>query len=251
MSGHSKWSTIKHKKGKEDARKGAIFSKLSKMITIAARYGGGNPDTNIKLANAIDKAKQANMSADKIDKAIKRGTGEIEGVVYEELVFEGYGPAGVAIMVNTATDNRRRTTSEIRHLFSKYNGNLGTGGSVSWLFESKGVILIPKENATEEQLLDAVLDYGVDDIRSENHHYEIICDPKSLNSIESVLQNANITYTSAGSTMFPKTTVKLQKKEASSLLRLVEALEEHEDVQEVYSNFNIPDEIMEEIASTV
>lgn len=248
MSGHSKWSTIKRKKGKEDARKGAAFSKLSKAITIAAREGGGNPDANVKLSSAIEKAKQANMPADKIDKAIKRGTGELEGAVYEELVFEGYGPAGVAIMVDTVTDNRRRMTSEIRHLFSKYNGNLGTDGSVSWLFQAKGVVLVPKENTTDEQLFEVVLDHGADDIRVENHHYEVLCDPKNLNPVKRALDESNIEYTSAESTMFPKTTVKLQRKEASSLLKLVEALEEHEDVQEVYANFDIPDEVMEEIA---
>lgn len=251
MSGHSKWSTIKRKKGKEDARRGAIFSKLSKAITIAAREGGGNPDTNIKLSNTIEKAKQANMPTDKIDKAIKRGTGEIEGAVYEEIVFEGYGPAGVAIMVDTATDNRRRTTSEIRHLFSRYNGNLGTDGSVSWLFQAKGVVLIPKTNTTEEQLFEVVLDHGADDIKVEDHHYEVLCSSKNLKFVKEALDESSIEYTSAESTMFPKTTVKLQKKEASSLLRLVESLEEHEDVQEVYSNFDIPDDVMEEIASAV
>lgn len=249
MSGHSKWSTIKRKKGKEDARRGAMFSKLSKAIVMAAKEGGGSPDTNMKLANAIEKARQANMPADNIQRAIKKGTGEIEGVTYEEIVYEGYGAAGVAIIVNILTDNHRRAAAEIRHLFSKYNGNLGTAGSVAWMFEFKGIVLVSKDNATEERLYDVALEYGVEDIRSENHHYEIVCEPNDLNNLREALESAGIEYTSAETTMLPKNTVELGKKEAGTVLRLVEALEEHDDVQEVYANFDIPDEIMEELVA--
>lgn len=248
MSGHSKWSTIKRKKGKEDAKRGVIFSRLSKAIVMAAKEGGGSPETNMKLANAIEKAKQANMPADNIQRAIKKGTGEIEGITYEEIIYEGYGAAGVAILVNVLTDNHRRAAAEIRHAFSKYNGNLGTSGSVAWIFESKGIILVAKDKATEDQLFDVALDYGVDDIRTEGDHFEIVCEPSDLKALSGALDSAGIEYESAESTMLPKNTVKLGKKEAGTVLRLMEALEEHEDVQEVYANFDIPDDVMEELA---
>lgn len=250
MSGHSKWSTIKRKKGKEDAKRGQIFSKLSKAITIAAREGGGSPDTNISLSNAIDKARQYNMPADNIDRAVKKGTGEAEGVTYEQIVYEGYAPAGVALLVEVMTDNRNRAASDIRHIFTKYNGNLGTTGSVAWIFEHKGVVLVPKKSAPQEdELLDIVLEAGAEDLREEGDQFEIICEPQNLRQVVEALKSSSIEVTSSESTMFPKNTVKLDKNSAGKVLRIVEALEDNDDVQEVYANFDIPDEIMEEIAA--
>ncbi|MDP1807931.1 MAG: YebC/PmpR family DNA-binding transcriptional regulator [Actinomycetota bacterium] len=249
MSGHSKWSTIKHKKGKEDAKRGKIFSKLSRYITVAAREGGGNPEMNATLAAAIEKAKSYNMPADNIDRAVKKGTGEIEGVSYERIDYEGYGPDGVAVLVEALTDNRNRAAAEMRRIFTKYNGKLGTSGSVAWMFERKGVILLPKSVGDEEAVLDAALEAGAEDMIPEDDHYEIKTDPMELASVRGVLTDKGMAYASAELTMLPKSTQALNKEEAKRVLRFLEALEESDDVQEVYSNFDIPDAVMEEVAA--
>lgn len=248
MSGHSKWSTIKHKKGKEDAKRGKMFSKLSRYITVAAREGGGNPEMNATLATAIEKAKSYNMPADNIDRAIKKGTGEIEGVSYERLDYEGYGPDGVAVLVETLTDNRNRAAAEMRRIFTKYNGKLGTSGSVAWMFERKGVIILPKSAGDEDTILAAALEAGAEDMNSEDDHYEIKTDPSELAGVRNVLGENGMVYDSADLIMLPKSTQALNKEEAKRVLRFIEALEECDDVQEVYSNFDIPDDVMEEVA---
>jgi YebC/PmpR family DNA-binding regulatory protein len=250
MSGHSKWSTIKRKKGKEDAKRGQIFSKLSKAITVAAREGGGNVDANVSLANAIEKAKQYNMPADNIERAVKKGSGDAEGVTYEQFVYEGYAPAGVALMVEVMTDNRNRAASDIRHIFTKYNGNLGTTGSVAWLFEHKGIVLVPKKSSPmEDELLDLVLEAGADDLKEEDDHFEIVCQPQNLKSVTEALKSAGVEIASSETTMLPKNTVNIDKAAAKKVLKIVEALEDNDDVQEVYANFDIPDAVMEEIAA--
>lgn len=249
MSGHSKWSTIKHKKGKEDAKRGKIFSKLSRYITVAAREGGGNPEMNATLATAIEKAKSYNMPADNIERAVKRGTGEIEGVSYEQMAYEGYGPDGVAVLVEVMTDNRNRAAAEMRRIFTKYNGKLGTSGTVAWMFERKGVILLPKSAGDEETVLDAALEAGAEDMTTEDDHYEIKTDPTQLADVRNLLTGQGLAYSSADLTMLPKSTQALNKEEAKRVLRFVEALEECDDVQEVYSNFDIPDAVMEEVAA--
>jgi len=249
MSGHSKWSTIKHKKGRADAARGKVFSKLSRYITVAAREGGGNPEMNATLAAAIEKAKSYNMPADNIDRAVKKGTGEIEGVSYEQLDYEGYGPDGVAVLVEVLTDNRNRAAAEMRRIFTKYNGKLGTSGSVAWMFERKGVILLPKSVGDEEVVLDAALEAGAEDMTPEDDHYEIKTDPTELAGVRGVLAEKGLEISSADLSMLPKSTQLLGKEEARRVLRFVEALEECDDVQEVYSNFDIPDAVMEEVAA--
>lgn len=245
MSGHSKWSTIRHKKGAADAKRGKIFTKLIKEITTAARIGGGDPGGNPRLRKAIDTAKMNNMPSDNIDRAIKKGTGELEGVVYEELTYEGYGPEGVAILVETMTDNKNRTVSDIRHLFTKYNGNLGENGCVSWMFESTGLVTVGKQAATEEKLMDIALEAGADDIREESDHYEVFTLVDKFEATLNAIQNVGIEVTSAEITRIPQSTVKLDGKSAETMLKLYSQLDDHEDVQNVYSNFDISDEILE------
>lgn len=248
MSGHSKWSTIKRKKGKEDAKRGQIFSKLARVITVAAREGGGNISSNVSLSNAVEKAKQHNMPQDNIEKAIKKGIGEVEGAKYEQILYEGYGPEGVAIMVNVLTDNRKRSASEVRYIFTKHNGNLGTSGSVSWIFENKGIILVQKDASyDEEKLLEIALEAGADDIKEESDHFEITCSPNILKDVVGALKTSEIKIISSESTMLPKNTAKLDKNSAAKLLKLVDSLEDNDDVQEVYANFDISDEILEEL----
>ena len=249
MSGHSKWSSIKHKKGKADAKRGKIFSRLSRYITVAAKDGGGNPEMNVTLANAIEKAKSQNMPADNIDRAIKRGTGEIEGVQFEQIVYEGYGPDGVAVLVEVMTDNRNRAAAEMRNIFTKYNGNLGSSGSVAWMFERKGVILVPSSAGEEETVLEGALEAGAEDMNTEGDCYEITTDPQELAAVSEALQQKGLAYTSADLCMLPKTTQALTKEEAQRVLKFIDALEDCDDVQEVYSNFDIPDEIIEELAA--
>lgn len=250
MSGHSKWSTIKHKKGREDAKRGKIFSKLSRAITVAAREGGGNPSLNSALATAIEKARDYNMPHDGIERAIKRGTGEIEGVSYERILYEGYGPGGVAVMVEVMTDNRNRAASDMRHIFSKYGGNLGASGCVSWIFDKKGVFLIDKaEDVDEDKLLMVASDAGAEDMKVEDNHYEIITSPSDFNQVKTTLEEEKISYRSAEITMFPKDIVRPDPAEAKKVLKLMDALEDHDDVQAVYANFDIADEIIEEVAS--
>ena len=247
MSGHSKWATIKHKKAALDAKRGKAFTRLIKEITIAAR-SGGDPDMNPRLRTAIAAAKAVSMPADNIKKAIMRGTGELEGGQIEEVMFEGYGPGGAAVLVKVATDNRNRTVSEIRHVFSKNGGNLGEQGSVAWMFERKSQILIPQDKAGEDQLMNIVLDAGADDLRSDGENWEVISPPEAHENVLQALQQAGIPNESAEVGMVPKNSIKLEGKNAGAMLRLSEALEEHDDVQNVYSNFDVDEKEMEALA---
>ena len=248
MSGHSKWASIKHKKGAADAKRGRLFTKLIREITVAAREAGGNPDINARLRTAIQRANDANMPKDNIEKAIKKGTGELPGVTYESCMFEGYGPAGVAIMVETLTDNKNRTTAEVRNIFSKRGGNMAGSGSVAWIFTAKGYILIKKEAIGEEELFSVSVDAGAEDIKTSDKNYEIFCDPKDFENVKNAITAKGIEWENADLTMVPNSTIKLSGSQAKQVLALVEALEEHDDVQKVHANFDIPDEILEEIA---
>lgn len=245
MSGHSKWATIKRKKAKADAQRGKIFTRLIREITVASREGGGNPETNPRLRTAIDAAKAQNMPQDNIKKAIMRGTGELEGVHYEEVSYEGYGPSGVAILVEAVTDNRNRTTSEIRHIFSHHGGSLGDNGCVSWMFKEKGIIYVDRENVDEEKLLAAALDAGAEDVVVEDESYQIVVIPKELENVKAILKEDGIEFSSAELTKEPQSIVKVGEKDAKTILKLMDELEEHDDVQDVHSNFDIPDEILE------
>ncbi len=249
MSGHSKWSTIKHKKAATDAKRGKIFTKLIKEITVAARLGGGDPSANPRLRAAIDAAKSQNMPKSNIERAIKKGTGELEGVSYEEITYEGYGPGGVAVLVETITDNRQRTVAEVRHLLSKRGGNMGEPGSVAWVFEKKGLIVIEKDKVDEETLMDVALEAGADDIRDEGSEWEVETSPDVLPAVRDAVKAAGIEIISAEVSMVPSTTVKLEdEKQAKQMLLLMEALEENDDVQNVYANFDIPEDILEKVA---
>ena len=251
MSGHSKWHTIKHKKGADDAKRGRVFTKLIKEITVAARVGGGDPEGNPRLRTVVLAAKAANMPKDNIEKAIKKGTGELPGVSYEEVAYEGYGPGGVAIYVQTLTDNRNRTLPEIRHLFSKFGGNLAESNSVAWMFEKKGYIIIAKDKAAEEALLEVVLDAGGDDVRDDGENWEVLTPQQRLQAVQEALSGKGIAVTSAEISMVPKNTVKIEGKKAQQLLSMMEALEEHDDVQNVWANFDIDEsEIGEQRAAS-
>ncbi|MEO7144179.1 MAG: YebC/PmpR family DNA-binding transcriptional regulator [Bryobacteraceae bacterium] len=243
MSGHSKWATIKHKKAALDSKRGKVFTRVIKEISIAAR-GGGDPDMNPRLRTAIVAAKAVSMPAENIKRAIMRGTGELEGTQIEEAMFEGYGPGGAAVLVNVATDNRNRTVSDIRHMFSKNGGNLGEQGSVSWMFERKSQILIDGDKAGEDQLMAIVLDAGADDLRSDGSNWDVLSPPEAHEAVVAALEKAGIPTTSAEVGMIPKNLVKVEGKNAAAMLRLTEALEEHEDVQNVYSNFDIDESEM-------
>lgn len=248
MSGHSKWATTKHKKAAIDAKKGQAYTKIVKELTMAAREGGSNPDINAKLRVAIAKAKEMNMPWDNIERAIKRGTGELPGVTYETVIYEGYGPSGVAIMVEALTDNKNRTTAELRNIFSKKNGNLAGSGSVSWMFSKKGYILVDKSvKISEDELMSIILDAGAEDMKSEGKTYEITCQAQDFEKIKAVLKEKKIDVQAAEITMIPSSTVKLTGETAKHVLELADALEEHEDVQNVYANFDIPDEILEQV----
>jgi len=247
MSGHSKWATIKHKKGALDAKRGKLFTRVIKEITIAAR-NGGDPDMNPRLRTAITAAKGVSMPADNIKKAIMRGTGELEGGQIEEVMFEGYGPGGAAVLVMVATDNRNRTVSEIRHVFSKNGGNLGEQGSVAWMFERKSQILIPQEKATEDQLMSIVLDAGADDLRNDGAQWAVISPPEAHEHVLQAVQKAGIATESAEIAMVPKNSIRLEGKNAGAMLRLSEALEDHDDVQNIYSNFDVDEKEMEALA---
>jgi len=242
MSGHSKWATIKHKKAALDAKRGKTFTRLIKEIQIAAR-SGGDPDGNPRLRTAILAAKNVSMPSDNIKKAIMRGTGELEGGQIDEVTYEGYGPGGAAVLVNVATDNRNRTVSEIRHMFSKNGGNLGEQGSVSWMFDRKSQIVIEKENATEDQLMNLVLDAGAEDMKDSGDSWEVISDPGMHDAVLDAIQKAKIETVSAEVAMLPRNLMKLEGKNAQGMMRLSEALEEHEDVQGVYSNFESEEEV--------
>ena len=247
MSGHSKWATIKHKKAALDAKRGKTFTRLIKEITIAAR-SGGDPDMNPRLRTAVLAAKSVSMPADNIKKAIMRGTGELEGGQIEEVMFEGYGPGGAAVLVKVATDNRNRTVSEIRHVFSKNGGNLGEQGSVAWMFERKSQILIPQEKASEDQLMNIVLEAGAEDLRNDGTHWAVISAPEAHEQVLQALQRAGIAPESAEVAMVPKNSIKLEGKNAGAMLRLSEALEDHDDVQNVYSNFDVDEKELEALA---
>lgn len=246
MSGHSKWSTIKRKKAKVDAQRGRIFTKLIKEISIAARQGGGDPDGNPRLRTAITAARGANMPAANIEKAIKKGTGELPGMTIEEFSYEGYGPGGVAVLVQVATDNKNRTTAEIRHLFSKHGGNLGESGCVGWLFDKKGLLTVSTETCDEDRLMEVAIEAGAEDVRRAEDVFEIIADPADFDSVKQVLDGKGLKYDLAEVTMLPQNTVKLEGKQAAQMVRLMEDLEDNDDVQNVYANFDIPDEVLQE-----
>ncbi len=250
MAGHSKWHNIRHKKAKQDAKRGQLFTKLLREITVAARQGGGDPEFNPRLRIAIEKAKKANMPIENIERAIKRGTGELEGVSYEEVVYEGYGPEGVAIIVECLTDNRNRTTSEVRHLFTKHGGNLGASGCVSFLFEEKGVILVPKDSISEEELFEKAIEAGAEDlITDDESYYEVRTEPKDLYAVKEALEKEGINIEKAEITRIPTTTVEIKDPEtAQKLLKLLDALEDNDDVQKVYSNFEMSDELINQVA---
>ncbi|MBW4026142.1 YebC/PmpR family DNA-binding transcriptional regulator [Acidipila rosea] len=248
MSGHSKWATIKHKKGALDAKRGKTFTRLIKEITIASRQGGGDPDANPRLRTAIAAAKAENMPADNIKRAIQRGTGELPGATYEEISFEGYGPGGVAVIVEATTDNRNRAVSEIRHTFSKNGGNLGEPNSVRFMFSKKGIIAIPKEQADEEKLMNIVLEAGGDDLNDEGDTWEIITEPSAYEAVAQAVRDAKIETTMSEITMVASTYTKLEGATANQMIRLLEALEDNDDVQNVYSNFDMDATQMEEVA---
>jgi len=246
MSGHSKWASIKHKKAAIDAKRGQLFTKLIKELTAAARSGGGNMETNIRLRTAVAKAKEGNMPWDNIEKAIMRGTGELPGVTYEEVTYEGYGPAGIAIMIDVVTDNKNRTTAELRNMMSKKGGNMAQAGAVSFLFQKKGFLTVDKKTIGEDKLMDIVLNAGAEDMKSEADVYEITTQPHDLESVKNALTAVKIPFENAEITMIPTSTIKIaEKNTANTILSLMDALEEHEDVQHVYANFDIPDELIE------
>ncbi len=248
MSGHSKWATIKHKKGALDARRGKIFTRLIKEITVAARIGGGEPDGNPRLRAAINAAKAENMPADNIKRAIQKGTGELPGASFEEAVYEGYGPGGVALMLDVATDNKNRTISELRHILGKHGGNLGENGCVAWMFHKKGYVVVEKEKADEEKLLNLVMEAGAEDLNDDGENWEIFTTPGGLPQVVDKLKSAQIVPALAEVSMVPQTYVKLSGKSAQQMLRLSEELEDHEDVQHVYANFDVEEKELRELA---
>jgi YebC/PmpR family DNA-binding regulatory protein len=246
MAGHSKWANIKHRKGAQDARRGKVFTKLIKEITVAARIGGGDADGNSRLRAALDKARQANMPRDNIDRAIKKGLGDIDGVSYEEGTFEGYGPGGVAVIVEFMTDNRTRTVADVRHTFTKYGGNLGVSGSVAFLFERKGLLSFPLA-VDFDRLFEAALEAGAEDVQDEGDSYEVITDPANFMEVRDALVSAGLQFETAEVTMLPQTQVKLAGKQAESMLKMMDKLEDNDDVQNVYANFDIAEDELEKI----
>ncbi len=248
MSGHSKWAKIKHKKGAEDAKRGAAFTKMIREVTAAAKDGGGNTETNPRLRTAIERAKGINMPLVNIDNAIKKGTGELPGVTYETVFFDAYGPGGVAMLIEGLTDNKNRTTAEIRNILAKKSGSLAGPGATSYLFSKKGLITVEKNKTSEEQLMEIALDAGAEDIQSEEQYFEITCDIARLQTVKDAIEAKKIPMVSAEMTMLPSSTIKVVGEGARNLLSLMEALEEHEDVQNVYANFDIPDEELDKIA---
>ena len=249
MSGPSKWSTIKHKKGAADAKRGKAFTKIIKEIMVAARFGGSDINANPRLRSAVLAAKAENMPRDNIDRAIKKGTGELEGVNYEEFTYEGYGPGGVAMLLEVLTDNKNRTVADVRHLFSKQNGNLGEAGCVSWMFEKKGLISIDKKGVDEDRLMEVALDAGALDVKDGGKDYDVTTPPNAFEEVKKKLEEAGFKSTYAEVTMVPQNTVRLSGKEAEQMLRLMEALEDSDDVQKVYANFDIADEEMERLSA--
>lgn len=248
MSGHSKWASIRHKKGAVDAKRGKVFSKLIKEITVAARMGGGDPDGNPRLRAAIQAAKAQNMPKDNIARAIKKGTGELGGTSYEEYNYEAYGPGGVAMMMNCLTDNRNRTVADIKHVFERHGGNLGEPGCVSWMFVKKGLIVFEKKSVEEERLLGLALESGAEDIKESETQFEVITNPADLESVKKAFDAAGLLYVLSEMSMIPQNTVKLEGRDAERMLNLMEALEENDDISHVYANFDIPDEVMEALS---
>ncbi len=250
MSGHSKWKTNKGKKGIADAKRGATFTKIIKELVVVARDGGGNPDSNPRLRAIMEKAKKANMPSDNVKMAIKRGTGELPGIVYEAVMYEAYGQGGVAILIDSLTDNKNGTTAEIRNIMSKRGGNMAGAGSVSWMFTQKGYITVSKEAIKEDELMNIVLDAGAEDMKHDDNLYEIYTSVSDLEKVKKALSDKGIKWEDAELTMIPSSTIKVTGNEAKQVLALVQALEDHDDVQQVYANFDIPDEILDEVASS-
>ena len=248
MSGHSKWSSIKHKKGAADAKRGKIFTKLIKEITVAARMGGGDPEGNPRLRTAIAAAKAENMPKENIERGIKKGTGELEGVSYEESSYEGYGPGGVAVLVECLTDNKNRAVAEVKHLFERHGGNLGEPGCVAWIFEQKGLIVFEKDKVEEEQLLELALEAGAEDVNEGETEFEVITDPSDFEAVKKAIDDAGLPYNLAEVTKIPKNTVALEEKKAQQMLKLMEGIEDNDDVNHVYANFDISDEVMEALS---
>lgn len=249
MSGHSKWSTIKRKKGANDARRGKIFTRLIKEITVAARHGGGDPEGNPRLRSAIASAKAENMPKDNITRAIQKGTGEIAGEVYDEIMYEGYGPGGIAVLVECLTDNRNRTVADVRHYFAKSNGNLGESGCVAYMFDKKGLILVEKSSIEEEALMDAALEAGAEDVVEEESEFQILTAPEDFDDVRSALEESEVSFLDASISMIPQNTVEVvDEKIARALMKLMESLEDHDDVQNVYANFDIDDDLMEQLS---
>jgi len=244
MSGHSKWATIKRKKAVTDSKRGKLFTQIIKEVTIAARMGGGDPKGNPRLRIAIDKAKASNMPADNIKRAIQKGTGELPGVAYEDVAYEGYGPGGVALIIESVTDNRNRTVSEIRHILERHNGKLGASNSVAWMFHRKGLISVGRSKYGEDALMELVLDAGADDMRTEDDTYEITTPPDLFLAVREALEAKGITPDSAEIQLVPENTVKVENKDAEQVLKMMETLEDHDDVQHVYANFDIDDKVL-------
>lgn len=249
MSGHSKWNSIKHKKAKVDAQRGRTFTRLIKELTVAARAGGGDSDANARLRTAIAGAKAANMPAENIDRAIKKGTGELPGVSYEEITYEGYGPAGVALMMDVMTDNKNRTVAEIRHIMSKNGGNLGATNCVAWMFHKKGIITIPADGVSEDELMETALDAGAEDMKREGELFEIVTAPANFEDVRAKLEEQGFAMERAELTMIPENTVKVSEKDAPKVLKLMDALENQEDAQNVHGNFDISEDILEKLAA--
>jgi YebC/PmpR family DNA-binding regulatory protein len=246
MSGHSKWSSIKHKKAATDAKRGKVFTRFIRELTIAARAGGGDPESNSRLRHAIDGARAANMPSDNIKKAVQRGTGELEGVNYEEFSYEGYGPGGVAILADAMTDNKNRTVSEVRHVFEKYNGNLGQQGCVSWMFTRKGVVIIPQSAIGEDELMEIVLDNGAEDMTKAGENYEVTTSTEDFDKVHEALKAKKLPIESAEISKVPSTYIKLEGRQAEQMLKLYDKLEELDDIQNVWANFDIADEVIEQ-----
>lgn len=247
MSGHSKWASIKHKKGVVDAKRGKVFTKLIKEITVATRMGGKDPDSNARLRAAIAAAKAENMPKENIERGIKKGAGDLEGSNFEEVIYEGYGPGGIAVLVEVFTDNKNRAVAGVRHLFERYGGSLGEAGCVSWMFSQKGLMVFRKDQADEEKLFELALEAGAEDIKEGEKDFEVITEPSYFEQVKTAIENAGLNYVLAEITMIPKTTLNLDGKNAQQMLTLMELLEDNDDVNHVYANFDIPDEVMETI----
>jgi len=248
MSGHSKWSQIKHKKKAQDAKRGKLFTKLIREIMVAARIGGGDPAGNPRLRAAIEAAKSSNMPKENIERAIKKGTGELEGVTYEEVTYEGYGPGGVAVLVEALTDNRQRAVADVRHIFAKHGGNLGEPGSVAWMFEKKGIMTVEKTSIDEDTLMDVALEAGAEDLEDQGDSWEVRTSPREFETVRSKIEEAGIVLADAKVDMVPRNLVEIQdQRQAEQVLKLMDALEDNDDVQNVYANFDIPDEILERL----